>query len=37
MEVMERLGVPGTAALNAELCAHHPEIVAAYLAGNPKI
>lgn len=27
MEVMERLGVPGTAALNAELCAHHPQIV----------
>lgn len=28
MEVMERLGVPGTAALNAEICEHHPEIVA---------
>ena len=27
MEVMDRLGVPGTAALNAEICHHHPEIV----------
>jgi allantoinase len=27
MEVMKRLGVPGTAALNAEICDHHPRIV----------
>lgn len=27
MEVMDRLGVPGTAALNAELCDHHPRVV----------
>ena len=27
MEVMKRLSVPGTAALNAEICDHHPRIV----------
>ncbi|MFT5538923.1 MAG: allantoinase [Alphaproteobacteria bacterium] len=27
MEVMNRLGVPGTAAINAEICDHHPRIV----------
>lgn len=27
MEVMDRLGVPGTAALNSEICDHHPRIV----------
>lgn len=27
MEVMDRLGVRGTAALNAEICDHHPRIV----------
>ena len=27
MEVLDRLGVPGTAALNAEVCDHHPRIV----------
>jgi peptidoglycan/xylan/chitin deacetylase (PgdA/CDA1 family) len=27
MEVMERLGIRGTAALNAEICEHHPRIV----------
>ena len=27
MEVLDRLGVPGTAALNAEVCEHHPRIV----------
>lgn len=27
MEAMDRLGVPGTAALNADICDHHPRIV----------
>jgi peptidoglycan/xylan/chitin deacetylase (PgdA/CDA1 family) len=27
MEVMDRLGVPGTAAINAEICDHHPRII----------
>lgn len=31
MEVMDRLGVPGTAALNAEICDHHPQIVSRVL------
>ena len=28
MRVLNRYGVPGTVALNSDLCAHHPEIIA---------